>query len=214
MMRTRWLLLALSVIWVTVQGQDILVLGVFPDRAMIQVDGDRRVLRVGEAGDDGIRLLSTDSRAGHVVLEIDGKRRQVTLGGRVGGSFQSRQGAQARIFADSSGAYTTSGSINGRSVTFLVDTGATAVAMSSSEARRLGIDYARGEVTQVATASGTAFAYRITLDRVRVGDIEQRGVRAVVITGDSPRVPLLGMSFLSRLEMRNEGQALVLEQRF
>jgi aspartyl protease family protein len=215
MTRLRWLLLALSFSWFPAQGQDILVLGVFPDRAMIQVDGERRVLRVGEdAGPDGIRLLSTDSRAGHVVLEINGQRRQMALGGRVGGSFQSRQGAQARILADSSGAYTTSGSINGRSVTFLVDTGATAVAMSSSEARRLGIDYSRGQVTQVATASGNAFAYRITLDRVRVGEIEQRNVPAVVITGDAPRVALLGMSFLSRLELRNEGQALVLEQRF
>ncbi|OOG25209.1 aspartyl protease [Thioalkalivibrio denitrificans] len=196
------------------QARDLLVLGIFPDRALIQVDGERHVLRVGEATDHGIRLLSTDSRAGHVTLEVAGQRRQVALGSRAGGAFQPRQSSRAQIYPNSAGAYTTTGSVNGRTVTFLVDTGATSVAMNSNEARRLGIDYTRGHLTQVHTASGTAFAYRVTLDRVRVGDIEQRNVEAMVVTGDAPRIALLGMSFLNRVELRNEGQALILEQRF
>lgn len=214
MTRLRWLLVTLLFAGTQVQGQDVLILAIFPERAMIQVDGQRHVLRVGEGLIDGIRLVSTDSRAGHVVLEIAGQRRQIMLGSRAGGSFQSRQSARAQIFPNASGAYTTTGSINGRTVTFLVDTGATSVAISGTEARRLGIDYTRGQLTQVHTASGTAFAYRISLDRVRVGDIEQQNVEAMVVTGDAPRIALLGMTFLNRLEMRNEGQALVLEQRF
>lgn len=198
----------------SVQAHDLLVLGIFPDRAMIQVDGERQVLRVGELSEHGIRLLATDSRAGHVTLDIAGQRRQVSLGGRAGGTFQPRQSARVRVHANSAGAYTISGSVNGRSITFLVDTGATSVAISGNEAQRLGIDYTRGQLTQVHTASGTAFAYRITLDRVRVGDIEQRNVEAMVIAGDAPRIALLGMTFLNRVEMRNEGQALILEQRF
>ncbi len=86
--------------------------------------------------------------------------------------------------------------------------------MSSNEAQRLGIDYTRGQLTQARTASGTTFAYEVTLDRVRVGEIEQRNVRAMVLPGNSPHIALLGMTFLSRVEMRNEGQALILEQRF
>jgi aspartyl protease family protein len=196
------------------QARDVLVLGIFPDRALLQVDGERHLLRIGEATDDGIRLLSADSRAGHVVLDIQGRSRQVALGGRAGGSFRARESARAQIFANSAGAYTTTGSINGRTVTFLVDTGASAVAMNSNEATRLGIDYTRGTLTQVHTASGNAFAYRLILDRVKVGEIEQRNVDAMVVVGDAPRIALLGMTFLSRVEIRNEGQALVLEQRF
>jgi aspartyl protease family protein len=214
LMKTRLLLLLLVLLAHPLQARDVLVLGIFPDRAMVQVNGERIVLRVGEATEEGIRLLSTDSRAGHVLLEIAGQPRQVMLGSRAGGSFQPRDMARAQILADSSGAYTTIGSINGRTVTFLVDTGATAVAMNSIEARRLGIDYTRGEPTMVQTASGTAPAYRVTLERVRVGDIEQRRVEALVIAGDAPPMTLLGMSFLRTVEMRNEGRALILEQRF
>ena len=214
MARIPWLLLVLLVFCLPAQARDVVVLGVFPDRAMIQVDGTRQVLRAGESTDDGVRLVSTDSRAGYVVLEIAGQNRKVMLGGRVGGNFQARQSARAQIFSDSRGAYTTTGSITGRTITFLVDTGATTIAMNSFEAQRLGIDYTRGQLTQVGTASGTAFAYEVSLDRVRVGDIEQRNVRAMVLPGDSPRLALLGMTFLGRLEMRNEGQALILEQKF
>jgi aspartyl protease family protein len=210
----RWFLLLLIILAPQAQARDVVVLGVFPDRAMIQVDGARQVLRAGESTEDGVRLVSTDSRAGYVVLEIAGQSRKVMLGGRVGGSFQARQAARAQIFSDSRGAYTTTGSINGRTITFLVDTGATTIAMNSNEAQRLGIDYSRGQLVQVGTASGTAFAYEVSLDRVRVGEIEQRNVRAMVLPGDSPRMALLGMTFLGRVEMRNEGQALVLEQRF
>lgn len=214
MARTPWILLCLLMLSLPAQARDVVVLGIFPDRAMLEVDGKRQVMRVGERSEEGVHLLSTDSRAGHVVLDINGQRRQVALGGRAGGNFQARESARAQIYADSRGAYTTTGSINGRTITFLVDTGATSIAMSSNEAQRLGIDYTRGQLTQARTASGTTFAYEVTLDRVRVGEIEQRNVRALVLPGNSPHIALLGMTFLSRVEMRNEGQALILEQRF
>jgi aspartyl protease family protein len=214
MARTPWILLCLLIFSLPAQARDVVVLGIFPDRAMLQVDGARQVLRVGERTEHGIHLVSTDSRAGHVVVEIAGQRRLVALGGRAGGTFQTRESARAQIYADSRGAYTTTGSINGRTITFLVDTGATSIAMNSNEAQRLGIDYTRGQLTQARTASGTSFAYEVILDRVRVGEIEQRNVRALVLPGNSPHIALLGMTFLSRVEMRNEGQALILEQRF
>jgi aspartyl protease family protein len=111
--------------------------------------------------------------------------------------------------------FRTVGSINGLTVRFLVDTGATTLAINAAEARRLGIDYRFvGRKGVVQTAAGNVPAYHLNLDLVRVGDIIQRQVPAVVIEGDSPDHVLLGMSFLGRLEMENTGQALHLREKF
>jgi len=106
------------------------------------------------------------------------------------------------------------GSINGGSVRFLVDTGATLVTLPASEARRLGIDYLRGRRGQMQTANGVAAVYRVTLDSVRIGDIEVNGVDAVVSEGGAMSMSLLGMSFLNRMEMRRDGQNMTLTKRF
>ncbi len=87
MARTPWILLCLLMLSLPAQARDVVVLGIFPDRAMLEVDGKRQVMRVGERSEEGVHLLSTDSRAGHVVLDINGQRRQVALGGRAGGNF-------------------------------------------------------------------------------------------------------------------------------
>ncbi len=111
--------------------------------------------------------------------------------------------------------YTTVGSINGMPVNFLIDTGASAVAMSAAEAKRLGVNYKlEGERIQVRTASGISAAYRVQLDTVKVGDILQRNVNAFVIEGNAPQMVLLGMSYLGRLKIRNEGSVMHLEQKF
>ncbi|MGM0678128.1 MAG: retropepsin-like aspartic protease family protein, partial [Pseudomonadota bacterium] len=170
---------------------------------------------VGEVSPEGVTLRAADSRSGTVTVEVNGRTTQIGIGGgRAGGTFQARSSASARIYPNSRGALTTAGAVNGHALTFLVDTGASAVVLNASEARRLGVDYARGTLTPVQTASGTEFAYRVTLDRVRVGGIEQRNVPALVLQGREPPMALLGMSFLGRVEMRNEGSALVLEGRY
>jgi len=107
------------------------------------------------------------------------------------------------------------GSINGYPVKFIVDTGATLVSMSGREAKRLGIDYrVTGRRGQSSTASGITEIFTVTLDRVKVGDIELRNVGGAVHDGDFPPATLLGMSFLSRLNMRQDGQALELELKY
>ena len=79
---------------------------------------------------------------------------------------------------------------------FLVDTGATSIAMNENEARRLGIDYrVDGKPMVASTASGTSRGWRVTLDRVKIGGIELLGVEAAVIEGGYPTEALLGMSF-------------------
>jgi aspartyl protease family protein len=113
------------------------------------------------------------------------------------------------------GHYWVAGSVNGQSVQFLVDTGATSIALNDGHARRLGIDYrVSGRPLQVSTASGTVRGWQVSLDRVKVGELEVLGVDAVVLEGGSPTEALLGMSFLGRIGWRVEQDMLVLESKY
>ncbi|MEJ1339618.1 MAG: TIGR02281 family clan AA aspartic protease [Candidatus Sedimenticola sp. (ex Thyasira tokunagai)] len=208
------LLFALLSLPLTAAAVDkIKVLALFPGKAMVEVDGTRRFLRQGQPSPEGVLLISATSK--EAVIEVDGRQERYGLGSQFGGSFAKRQMAEVKIVRDASGAFITTGSINGRLTNMMVDTGATLIAMSEPEARRLGIQYRlHGERTAVRTASGTAAAYYVTLDRVQVGEIILRQVKAVVVDGTSPRTVLLGMSFLKRLEMENRGELLMLRRQF
>ncbi len=204
-------LLLTSVALPAVEGMRVMAL--FSGKAMVQIDGQNRLLRVGKKSPEGILLVSSNAR--EAVIEVDGKRQAYGLGSHIGGSFATPDSREVQIWRDTSGAYRTVGSINGRTTDMLVDTGATSVAMSETEAVRLGIPFRlKGTKTGVSTASGYAQAYAVKLDRVRVGDIELRQVESVVIEGDSPRQVLLGMSFLKQVEMENQGAMLLLRSRF
>ena len=185
------------------------VMALFPDKAMVEIDGTRRFLRAGERSPEGVVLISADPHG--AVIEVNGRRDNYQLGASYGGNFAESEKREVRITRNSQGAFVTLGSINGRSTDMLVDTGATSVAMSELHAKRLGIPYRiSGKKSGVHTASGFANAYQITLGRVQVGEIEITNVEAVVIKGSSSREVLLGMSFLKRVKMDLEGSVLVL----
>jgi aspartyl protease family protein len=195
--------------------EDIHVVALFKDRVMVEIDGKRHLLRSGETSPEGVTLVSADSAG--AVFKYGGETLQRRLDARArtpvktGGSA----GEEVRIYRDTQGMFKTVGSINGLPVNFLVDTGATSVAINSTEARRLGIDFrVEGESTWVATASNVAQAFSVTLERVRVGDIELRNVGAVVIDGPRPSEVLLGMTFLQRLDLHNQGDHLTLRKKF
>lgn len=208
----RLLLLICLLVATAVTAGDIVVLGLFKDKAVLTIDGNRRVLKRGERSPEGVRLVSADSEA--AVLEIAGQTRRHLLGSHIGASYAAPAVREVRLWADSAGMFHTNGSINGYTVQFLVDTGATSVAMSAVEARRLGIDYRMsGRETTATTASGVARAWGIRLDAVRVGDILLRNVEATVLDGGFPRDVLLGMTFLGQLEMAREGSVLQLRQK-
>ena len=118
------------------------------------------------------------------------------------------------LSADGGGHFVTTGQINGRSVRFLVDTGATFISFSSSEAKRLGIDYLNGQRASVSTANGVVRSYKVKLDEVRLGNVTLNNVDGMVHADDSLPVVLLGMSFLNRMEMKNEGGTMTLKKRF
>ncbi len=191
----------------------IVILGLFKDKVIAQIDGKRRVLSVGKPSPEGVKLIRANSNDADI--EVNGKQDRYTLGQHIAASFSGRETqASAQIWPDSQGMYLIDGNINGFSVRFLVDTGATMIAMNRNEARRMGLDYKlRGRQGTTSTASGTAKAYYLTLARVRVGDITLRDVGAAVIDGDYPQEILLGNSFLSRLELQREGVMMELRQR-
>jgi len=196
-------------------ARQIVLQGILGNKALMLVDGQRQMMSVRDAAKQGVRVLRIAEE--QVDVEVDGQRRRLRLGDSysVTGQYKVRESTEAIITKNNTGMYSTVGSINGLPVSFLVDTGATSVAMSARHARRLAIDFrVTGEPTFVGTASGVSEAYRVMLDKVTVGDITQRNVRAVVIDGNYPVQVLLGMSFLGQLEIRRDGNIMRLKQKF
>lgn len=190
----------------------ITVLGLFTDKAIIEIDGKQRLLKAGETSPEGISLISANSR--EAVLEIDGKQDTYTLGTHIGTTYsEPAAGTTVTIAPDGMGMYEVNGSINGFQVTFVVDTGATLISMNSNHAARIGLNYKMDGVESVTeTASGYAKSYLVKLDKVRVGDIELHDVPGSVQEGDFPSVILLGNSFLSKVNLSRDGRVLQLKK--
>lgn len=191
---------------------DIMVLGLFKDKAVVSINGKQRSLAPGQTSPEGVTLISASSNG--AVLEVDGKRRSYALGSQVNTRFAAPKHTAFQVYPNPHGMYTTVGSINGLPVNFLVDTGATFIAMNANEAKRLGLSYRLdGQRTVVSTASGMVEAFIVKLAKVKVGEIELRDVDAAVITGDSPTEVLLGMSFLGKLEIQHKEKVMELRKK-
>ena len=191
----------------------VAVVGLFKDKAMVSVDGGPpRLMSVSGGAVEGIRLISADSD--HAVLEVDGAPRTLRMGQSFAGQAATSGEPTVHLTADARGSFSTTGYVNGSAVTFIVDTGASSVAITADEARRAGIDYkATGQPTLIATAAGANRGWAVTLDKVRVGGITLYQVPGVVVEQGLP-VGLLGMSFLSRTGMKREGSSMTLTKRY
>ena len=192
---------------------EVRVVGLFSNAAVVTIDGQRHMLRVGRPGPQGVELLAASSRS--ATLRIDGQTRDFSLETDYSEAYAERDKIRVSIPRGAGGHYRTNGSINGQGVAFMVDTGATSVAMNSEQARRLGVDYKLdGTPIKATTASGQVSAYRVSLARVKVGNIELSNVDGLVLEGAFPLEVLLGMSYLRRVRMEDRGNLLVLEQRY
>ena len=192
---------------------DVNVIGLFSDKAVVVINrGAPRTLRAGEATAEGVKLISADSRG--AVLEIDGKRQTLEMGQHFETAAPAGARSSVTLAPDGRGQYMADGQVNGGHMRFLVDTGATLIAMSASDAQRLGIDYRSGQPAFAIVADGRRVpSWRVKLDSVTVGDITLFGVDAIV-SDSGMGAALLGMSFLNRTEMRREGQNLTLTKRY
>jgi aspartyl protease family protein len=189
---------------------DVNVVGLFPNKAVVQIDGGAlQTLSVGQKTREGITLVSVE-RDG-ATFDIQGQRMALGLGHA---RMQPTTAASAMATVDERGHFVADGQVNGVPIRFTIDTGATFISLPASEARRIGLDYRNGRRAAMETANGVAAAYRVKLDTVRVGELLVNNVDAVVMEGDSLPVALLGMSFLNRVDIRREGQIMTLTKRF
>jgi aspartyl protease family protein len=193
-------------------AQSVQLSGQMGSKALLVIDGQPTTLAVGETR-RGVTLKSIDG--GGAVVEWAGRSSTLTVGGapvRVGGGGPDGSGRQIVLSAGPGGHFMAQGAINGRAVRFMVDTGATTVALGRSEAERLGVDWKRGEAVSMGTAGGVVQGHRLTLTAVTVGTVTLSNVEAVVMPAAMP-FALLGNSFLSRFQMRRENDVMRLDLR-
>lgn len=199
------LALTLSLAAVAQAAPQVRVVGLFPNAAVVNIDGQRKFLKVGETGPQGVQVISADSHK--AVLRVNGVEQTFDLSREYNASGYSAPAPaqEMGIARNTDGHYWVSGSINGQTAQFLIDTGATTIAMNDEQARRLGIDYrVVGKPMVASTASGTVQGWRVTLNSVKLGGIEVLGVDASVLEGGFPTEILLGMSYLNRVGWREE----------
>ncbi len=187
------------------------VLALFADTALLLIDGEQKLLKAGEQTDDGVRLIGADSNGADLAFGL--QTWHLTVHQRVGARYETAKERVVTIPRDPMGHFRTTGSINGVPTAFLVDTGATTVAMNATAAQRLGINLDDGVRQRVETASGVAETTSVMLDQVVVGDILLTNIRALILDGDYPTDVLLGMSFLQGVEISERSGLMVLKSK-
>ena len=185
--------------------------GMLGDKALLIIDGQARGVAVG-ATVQGVKLVRLDGTQAQV--EADGKTTILRLGGgaKVAGSDGSGTGTRIVIPVGVGGHYGGLASINGHPVPYIVDTGATSIAMGADVASSLGLDYAASTAAAAMTANGAVATRKLTLNKVTIGDVTIFNVEAIVVPQAMP-VVLLGNSFLSHFQMHSDSDTLVLEKR-
>jgi aspartyl protease family protein len=196
-------------------AQSVALSGVAGSKALVTIDGSApRFLSPGQSH-QGVTLLSTQGES--ATVSVDGQRQTLRVGDApvsVGRGAAPASAGPARIVltADSQGHFMPAGQINGRAVQFMVDTGASQVVMSESDARRINLKFEQGQPVRVSTANGMATGYRVVLSSVRVGEVQVYEVAAIVLPQAMPYI-LLGNSFLTRFQMQRNNDQMTLEKR-
>ncbi len=203
--------LALAVACVGVFAQSITFNGSMGDKALLVIDGQPRMLAAGATA-QGVKLVGVNADEARV--EFGGKTLVLRQGSPVnlGGAASAGSGREIVLSVGSGGHFFANGSINGKPARFVVDTGATAVAMSQADADRLGLDYRKSPPIPMGTANGVVPGYRVLLNSVRIGDVDTFNVQAVVVPAAMEYV-LLGNTFLTRFSMKRDSDTLRLEKR-
>lgn len=200
-----------------IAANNVKAIALFNDRAMLAIDGGKaKIVRAGDTY-AGVKLIS--SNTSEAVVEYGGQRKTLRLNSAVVLSKSLAVAPAKSYFAtvemevNNQGFFQGNGAVNGRELEFLVDTGANLVVMSSRHADSIDLQYRSGAQTNASTAAGNAPMYLVQLDTVSLGGIELENVAAGVIVGRFPEIPLLGMTFLSQLNMERNGDIMRLSRR-
>jgi aspartyl protease family protein len=196
-------------------AQSVALQGMLGNKALLIVDGaSPKTVAPGETF-KGVKVIST--AGDQAVIEVAGRRETLRIGEAPAsvGATGAAPGSGDRIVltAGTGGHFLTDGRINGQQVRFMVDTGATSVAIPEPEARRMGLAYKEGRMSMASTANGVVPTWQLKLSSVRIGEVEVRDVEASVVPASMPYI-LLGNSFLNRFQMKRENEQMVLERRY
>lgn len=190
----------------------IKVMALFTNKALLVIDGDQKLLKKGQTF-QGVKLISSNSE--QVVLELHGEQKKFKLGSEISTSFKKADpGKELVVWKDVTDMFRIHGSIDNFSVKFLIDTGASSIALNSNTARRVGLKYRKGVPMMVTTASGVTKGYGVKLSKVKIGHIQLYNVHAMVLEGSFPTEVLLGQTFLSRIHMTRDGDKMKLRKKF
>ncbi len=195
-------------------AQAVTLSGMLGGKALLVVDGGEPKSVAPGGSFKGVRVISTQGDT--AMLEIGGRSQTLRVGespASVGQPIAQGKGSRIVMSADSRGHFFTQGLINSRPVQFMVDTGATTIGMSVSDADRIGLQYKQGQAVQVSTANGVVPGWKMRLSSVRLGDVEVHDIEAVITPISMPFV-LLGNSYLTRFQMTRNNEQLVLEKRY
>lgn len=209
-----WFLLACLVVAQAYANTQVNVVGLFSGKAVVSINGGTpQTMSVGKTV-NGVKLLSADSES--ATFNIEGKRQTLKMG--QGASVAASAGPQnndpVNLYADSRGHFGGNLSINGASLKYVVDTGATTVALNSGDAKYAKIDFEKGEKVPVSTANGVVTAYLVKLNTIKIGTIILNNVEATVTEGGSPPLVLLGMSALNRMDMKRDNSVMTLTKKY
>jgi len=214
-MKFRAILLLFLFVPCLAAAAEIHVVATTAGKAVVRINGGKtQTLVTGQVTPEGVKLIGATSES--ATFEIGGKRQTLAAGeGQAIASVAAPvRGKSVTLVSDARGHFITNGTVNGTSLRFIVDTGASSVVLSSADAKRARINYLNGPRSVSQTANGVVPVYTVKLDALRIGDIEVNNVDAVVVEGDRLPIALLGMSFLNRMEMKREGQTMTLIRRF
>jgi aspartyl protease family protein len=190
----------------------VALIGVIGNKAaVLSLDGgDPKTVKLGQTW-NGISVLAVEKDT--ATIEVKGEKRLLHIGQHYRATTTAANHGSVILSADTQGHFFADGAINRVPVRFIVDTGATVIALPRRDADRLGLDYRNGPRGMTSTANGRVAVYGIKLDAVRVGGIELHNVDAMVVDGGL-EIALLGMSFLNRVQMQRDGATMILIQRF
>lgn len=184
------------------------VRALFGGSALLVIDGRDQLVKQGQVTREGVKLIEADSN--RAVISYQGEQQTIYLSNRIAASFKTPEKTQVQISMSENRQYIAYGSINGRPVRFLVDTGANVVAINSTMARSLGISLADGVPTRASTASAELAATLVIIKKMQVGDIKQVNIQAIILGSEHPKDILLGMSFLQHVDISENAGLMVL----
>ena len=189
------------------------VVGLFSGKALVSINGSAPLTIGAGQSKNGVKLISANSES--ATFMVEGKRQTLKMGqaASVAGNAAPVNNNPVSLYADSRGHFTGNLSINGASLKYLVDTGASTVALNSGDAKFAKIDYEKGEKAQASTANGVIEVYVVKLNTLKIGSITLNNVEATVHEGGAPSVVLLGMSALNKLDMKRDNSIMTLTKK-